>query len=64
MISLVVKDSEAGRTRRNCGKPGLPHCKAMKTPFRYPGGDAVQERGDQVPFQDAINFLRELEEKW
>jgi len=61
VISLVVEDTEA-RTRRNCGKPNLPNCPVKKTYYRV-GGDSVQER-DQAPFEDAVNFLKEIEDKW
>jgi len=58
VISLVTEDSEAGR---RCGGPDKPPCPSY---FTGRGRDAVQEP-DQVPFKDAINFLREIgEEKW
>ena len=59
LVSLIVEHSEASG-KRTCGGKGQAACKSTRPPRR---GDAVQER-DQVTFQDAMNYLREIEENW
>jgi len=42
---------------KSCGGPPAPPC----PPQRTMPGDAAQQ---QVTFQDAMNFIREIEQEW